>query len=262
MKLKAPLCDCEPVANAADTRHNLVQVVTSSAAAVDVAGEDAVFIVEPMIHAKGSGVRILRRASGEIVNAANIVHRRAVRIGIKRNTFCILGSSGRPSALLGEAGLARLICCAVVVEIAGLESGGGNDGRIRQGGAETVPLGVDEKEGLVLYDRAAEAGAELIANERILRVGSGIEVIAGGHRIHAIELVSRAVKLVGAAPGDDIHDGARLTAEFGQKVVGDDAKFLSGIRIDALRRPECREPRRRCCRRRRAGNCCFARAGR
>ena len=66
-------------------------------------------------------------------------------------------------------------------------------------------LVVTKKEQLIFHDRGADGASELITFEYAPFL---IEVVFGVEFLIAKEFVSRAVNLVGAALGDDIHNGA------------------------------------------------------
>ena len=58
-----------------------------------------------------------------------------------------------------------------------------------------------------------------------------VEVVARAEGIPASEIKGVAVELVAAAARDDIDDRAVVAAEFGRKVVGDDAELLRRVWI-------------------------------
>ena len=87
-------------------------------------------------------------------------------------------------------------------------------------------LPAKEDEALVLVNRTADGAAELIALERIFRVG---KVVAGieGPVAHKLERI--AVPLVGARLGDDVHHRAGIVAILRVKAVGLDAELLQRV---------------------------------
>src|SRR5690348_5474460 len=101
----------------------------------------------------------------------------------------------------------------VAVENAALKGGCGHNGLVRQCRPEAVPFRVHKEEGLVFDEGAAERSAELVADEGILRIGFGIEIVARGQSIHAVELIDVAVKFVRSAARDDIHDRSGIAPE-------------------------------------------------
>ena len=63
---------------------------------------------------------------------------------------------GKTERVIGRGRAGQVNGLAVVIEDTGFEGGGRYDRIVRQGGAEAVPLGVDEEERLVLDDRSAQ----------------------------------------------------------------------------------------------------------
>ena len=82
------------------------------------------------------------------------------------------------------------------------------------------PLVVNEEEGLVLDDGAAEGPAKLIVVEWILRQRGVVEEVPGVQRIVAEKFGYGAVILIGAALGYDIHHGAGAAPVLGFEVGG------------------------------------------
>ena len=78
-------------------------------------------------------------------------------------------------------------------EIAGAFCGGGNDGGLRFALPIALAFVVDEKEILVVADRAAEGCAELVL---VQRFGGGGEKISGIERVVAKKVIDVAVKCV------------------------------------------------------------------
>ncbi len=72
-----------------------------------------------------------------------------------------------------------------------------------------------EEEHLVLRDRSAEVGAELLAVEDRLRRRRWVEVVARVELLVAVEVEAFAVELVAARPCRDVDDGARVSPVFG-----------------------------------------------
>ncbi len=81
-------------------------------AVVNVARREGVFVTKVVIHAKGHVGGVLRHSRWER-NRCRGWNLRPDRSGwdTAPKIFCMVGSRGSPSALLGEDGLARLICC-------------------------------------------------------------------------------------------------------------------------------------------------------
>ena len=77
----------------------------------------------------------------------------------------------------------------------------------------TLPLVGHVKEGRIFHDRAAERTAKLVIVKRILRHRAAVEKISGVQRVVAKIFERAAVDLVCAGLGDDVDDGARITAK-------------------------------------------------
>ncbi len=85
---------------------------------------------------------------------------------------------------------------------------------------------VQEEEGLVLDDRAAQGGAEVVVG--VLRLG-GREGRDGGQAARPVEPVGAAAVLVRAALADEVDHAAAGAAELGRGVGGDDLELLQGL---------------------------------
>ena len=82
---------------------------------------------------------------------------------------------------------------------------------------------VDEKESLVVNDRATDGAAELVQMERLLRpairlVCGRIEIVARVKRRVAEKIEGVTVKIVGTALGDDVDGRTGAAAVFSLKV--------------------------------------------
>src|SRR5579862_5962930 len=192
-----------------------------------------------MIHAKRRVGGVLRFGSGEEVKGPDRVHGRAIGIGVQRQDLLHGRIERQPERVVGGSWAGEIDLLAVISEYAGLELSRGNDRFIFESGAETVPFAVDEEERFVLHDRSSQRGAELISDKRILRIGGGVEVVARGQGVYTVELIGVAVEIVGAAAGNDGDDAAGVVPVLGKEIVGDDAKFLRGIGIQAAHTVGC-----------------------
>ena len=95
-----------------------------------------------------------------------------------------------------------------------------------RGAALAEPFIVEEEEGLIRTNGATDGPAELVALER--RGASG-EIVLGVEGAVADELVSRAVKFVGAFACDGRDDPTRGAAVVGSCVGGDDGELLNCV---------------------------------
>ena len=93
----------------------------------------------------------------------------------------------------------------------------------------------EEEERAVAPDRPAEAAAEVVLVEiGFLRVVQRLEVGLRAHVVVAVEREAAAAQLVRAAAGHEADRRARVAAELGRRVVGDDLELLDrlGVRHD------------------------------
>ena len=106
----------------------------------------------------------------------------------------------------------------------------GNPGEICCRASNAGPLRAAEEEQFVLLDRTARRVSELIAGENRFRLTVGI-VLEGIRREagDAVELVCRAVEVVGSPLGYDVYDAARCAAVFRREVTRGDRKLLNRI---------------------------------
>ena len=97
-------------------------------------------------------------------------------------------------------------------------------------GAFAQRFEVDEEEGLVAPDRAAEGAAKLVSPEipdwPAVAIG---EVVIGVHFRVAKEFVDHAAKLVTARLDDHVYDAAARTAVLGGVTVGMDLEFFQRV---------------------------------
>src|SRR5215470_1518617 len=149
-------------------------------------------------------------------HTADVRHRRAIRLWVKRQDFLYVRVQTHTPAIIrsvGRAYIDRHRRCqwraALVLsdrEFAGFERFGGYYARIRDGGNEALPFIIAEVEGLILDDRPADRRAEIIAHIGILWAPvwpSRIEEVSRAQGVVASKPVSRPVQLVGATRGND-----------------------------------------------------------
>src|SRR5439155_20153102 len=94
----------------------------------------------------------------------------------------------------------------------------------------------DEVEELVLHDRSAERGAELMLSEIGLQSKACMRRIGRERSIFA-EVVHGSVHLVGATLGDDVDESATRPPELGVRALGGDDHLADGVEIEGERWP-------------------------
>src|SRR6185437_11347703 len=99
--------------------------------------------------------------------------------------------------------------------------------RLNRGEVLACALIIREEEELVLNDGAAKICAELIQLQR--QLSTGFEVVMSVKSVVAEELKHRAVKLIGAALGDDIHLRSEGMAGLGGVAVVGEIDFLNAV---------------------------------
>ena len=130
--------------------------------------------------------------------------------------------------IAGERDQQRFICedCRGCNRAGG---GTGLDAQVRAGKFRDDLLERAEEEGLVLYYRATDGGAELFAGEILERLVVGG---VGAQFFMPLEVKDTAVNFVGAGLGNDVYHSTGGAAKLGAGARGNHLEFLDGVHGD------------------------------